>query len=175
MIKDSFCNYCGAEYSPEINYPKQCLQCHQIVYHNPLPVVVAVIPVSCHKEGDPYRKLLLARRGIQPGIGKLAFPSGYIEYGESWQQALQREVKEEINLDVKPLNVIEILNSEFKKHICIFGLTETIRKEDIDFSFTNEETQEIRLFQDQKYGRNIGLAFPIQSYIYDIMIQRINL
>ena len=40
-------------------------------------------------------KLLLVRRGKPPGQGYWSIPGGHVEPGESWQQAVEREVLEE--------------------------------------------------------------------------------
>ena len=48
-------------------------------------MAVALVPVDSG--------LLVVRRGIEPGRGKLALPGGYINYGESWQAACAREVQ----------------------------------------------------------------------------------
>jgi len=64
-----------------------------VSYRNPLPVAVLVLPVE-------KRGLLMVRRATPP-IG-LAFPSGFIEYGERWQDAAARELAEEAGVRVDP-------------------------------------------------------------------------
>jgi ADP-ribose pyrophosphatase YjhB (NUDIX family) len=39
--------------------------------------------------------VLVVRRGIEPQLGKWALPGGYVDLGESWQEAGAREVFEE--------------------------------------------------------------------------------
>lgn len=53
-------------------------------------------------------KVLLARHTYGDGKGKLIVPGGYVEYGESPQEALIREYQEEIGIEVKPENIIGI-------------------------------------------------------------------
>lgn len=67
--------------------------------------------------------LLVVRRNIDPGRGKLALPGGFIELEESWQEAGTRELFEETGIGIEP----QVL-SPFAVHsapdgtILIFGL-----------------------------------------------------
>lgn len=53
-------------------------------------------------------KVLLARHTYGNGKGMLIVPGGYVEYGETPQNALVREYKEETNVVVKPCDIIAI-------------------------------------------------------------------
>lgn len=53
-------------------------------------------------------KVLLARHTYGPGTGKLIIPGGYVNFGETPQDALIREFMEETHITVKPLNIIGI-------------------------------------------------------------------
>jgi ADP-ribose pyrophosphatase YjhB (NUDIX family) len=64
---------------------------------NPLPVSVVLLPVD---DG-----LLLVRRAIPP-VGQLALPGGYINQGESWEEAGARELYEETGIRVDPSELV---------------------------------------------------------------------
>jgi 8-oxo-dGTP diphosphatase len=64
-----------------------------------IPCVGAVI-----KDGDG--RMLLIRRGHEPGKGLWSIPGGKIESGESDSEALVREVLEETGLTVRPGRLI---------------------------------------------------------------------
>ncbi len=53
-------------------------------------------------------KVLLARHTYGNGKGLLIVPGGYIEYGESPQEALKREYREEVKLEIEPEEIIGI-------------------------------------------------------------------
>jgi ADP-ribose pyrophosphatase YjhB (NUDIX family) len=53
-------------------------------------------------------KVLLARHTYGRGKGKLIIPGGYVENGESPQQAVVREFIEETNVTIKPNKIIGI-------------------------------------------------------------------
>ena len=53
-------------------------------------------------------KVLLARHTYGSGAGKLIVPGGYVNYGETPQDALVREFMEETLITVKPLDIIGV-------------------------------------------------------------------
>jgi ADP-ribose pyrophosphatase YjhB (NUDIX family) len=89
-----FCTACGDAVGPE--WPRKC-PCGHVAYRNPVPVAVLLLPVD---DG-----LLVIRRDIDPGKGKLALPGGFIEHGESWQHAAARECAEEAGAVVDPAGI----------------------------------------------------------------------
>lgn len=60
-----------------------------------IPCVGAVIV-------DPLGRLLLIKRGHEPGVGLWSLPGGRVEPGETDAAALVREMREECGLDVVP-------------------------------------------------------------------------
>jgi 8-oxo-dGTP diphosphatase len=51
-------------------------------------------------------RVLLIRRGKEPLYGRWLIPGGTVELGESLEQALVRELREETGLDVEPLEML---------------------------------------------------------------------
>lgn len=62
-------------------------------YRNPALTVDGVVVLD--------GKLLLVRRGQYPFEGILALPGGFVEYGETVEEAVMREVEEETGLSCK--------------------------------------------------------------------------
>ena len=91
------CTFCGARFTPGQPWPRRCAACGETTYRNPAPVAVAVQPV---RSG-----LMVVRRGIPPGADRLALPGGFIDMGETWQQAAVRELSEETGLRADPGSV----------------------------------------------------------------------
>ena len=90
----SFCSACGERVAP--SWPRKC-DCGHTAYRNPVPVAVLLLPAD---DG-----LLVIRRDIDPGRGLLALPGGFVEYGETWQQAAARECAEEAGVSVDPADI----------------------------------------------------------------------
>ncbi len=64
----------------------------------PSPLVVACVGAVVH---DDRGRLLLVRRGRDPHRGRWSLPGGRVEEGESPEQAIEREVREETGLSVR--------------------------------------------------------------------------
>jgi 8-oxo-dGTP diphosphatase len=70
-----------------------CSECGLVIYRNP-KVAAGVIPVH---DG----KIVLVRRAMNPSKGLWVFPGGYVDAGESVEDAARREVWEETGLTVR--------------------------------------------------------------------------
>jgi ADP-ribose pyrophosphatase YjhB (NUDIX family) len=70
-----------------------CGRCEFIHYQNPKVVAGAVCTWK--------DKILMAKRAIEPRKGFWTLPAGYMELGETTEQAAQREAKEEACADIE--------------------------------------------------------------------------
>jgi ADP-ribose pyrophosphatase YjhB (NUDIX family) len=134
MPRDAYCNRCGTKLA-ESAYPRTCPACGLEIWANPIPVAVALVPV-----GDG---VLVVRRGIPPGIGKLALVGGFLEETESWQAGMAREVREETNVVVDPASITLLTiasSSPRPNRVLIFGVTAPV--DTLPPFEANAETQE---------------------------------
>src|SRR2546430_16924216 len=71
-------------------------------------VMTARVPCAGAVVKDQAGRLLLVRRGREPGRGRWSLPGGRVEPGETAAEAAVREVREETGLDVVAGPRIEI-------------------------------------------------------------------
>ena len=60
-----------------------------------------------HKD-DEYHDILLVTRGRDPFAGKLAFPGGFVNYGEDPEHGCIRELIEETELEGKDIELLTV-------------------------------------------------------------------
>lgn len=58
-------------------------------------------------QGD---SVLLARRDKEPGKGQWSIPGGAVELGETLEEALKREILEEVSLDIEIKGLIRLID-----------------------------------------------------------------
>jgi 8-oxo-dGTP diphosphatase len=139
----SYCSYCGTPYGPAASWPRVCPGCGETTWRNPLPVAVALLPVEGAGPTGDTPGLVVVRRGIEPARGQLALPGGFIEVGESWQEATVRELREETGLVAAAEEVrLFAVHSAPLATINVFGLLPTRRLDDLPASAPTEEATE---------------------------------
>ena len=94
LAEARYCPRCGRP--AQIDFPRRisCPHCGFAAYYNPKPVA-AVIPV------DATGRVILLRRGFDPGAGLWTFPGGFVELGESVPDAAHREIDEELGIAIE--------------------------------------------------------------------------
>ena len=55
-------------------------------------------------------QVVLVRRGHEPALGEWSLPGGMVELGETIEQAIIREVQEEVGLTVEVANLVAVLD-----------------------------------------------------------------
>ena len=86
-----FCPRCGAPATVQFPRSLRCTRCEYVAFYNPKPV-------GCAIARDPDGRVWLARRGHEPGLGLWSMPGGFIDLGESVEEAIVREVREELDV-----------------------------------------------------------------------------
>jgi ADP-ribose pyrophosphatase YjhB (NUDIX family) len=108
----NFCSHCGQPVTVLVPEGDQrprhvCTSCGRIHYQNPR-IVAGCVP---EHEG----RILLCRRAIEPRRGYWTIPAGFMENGETTQDAARRESLEEALADVEIgslLAVVHVLHAD---------------------------------------------------------------
>lgn len=89
-----YCPACGSErFGVNDRYSKRCGRCGFVYYANPKAATVAVI---VNGRGE----ILVCRRADDPAKGTLDLPGGFTDIGETAEEGVRREVREETGLTV---------------------------------------------------------------------------
>ena len=102
----NFCRRCGKPLTHIKDHLYQCTDGHTI-YGNQSPAVgVFFVSSDC-------QRVLLTVRGIDPGKGMLGAPGGFLDAKETFEEAIAREVREEISLDPVDYGNLSYLTSQY--------------------------------------------------------------
>jgi 8-oxo-dGTP diphosphatase len=99
-----FCARCGGKLASRMLKQGEplrlvCGDCGFIFYLDPKVAACTI----CMVDGG----IVLARRGIEPELGKWVFPGGFVDRGEAVAAAAVRETQEEVNLRVSLLGILD--------------------------------------------------------------------
>lgn len=90
-----FCPVCGKDGFEENDWKsKRCPHCGFVYYHNPATATAALIE---NEAGE----LLVVRRAREPAKGTLDLPGGFCDCGETAEEGVVREIREETGLEAK--------------------------------------------------------------------------
>ncbi len=107
-----FCPRCGA--AARVSFPRSmgCEACGYQVYFNPKPVA-SVIPWT--EEG----RVVLLRRAFDPGAGLWTFPGGFVDLGESVEDAALRETREELEIGVELRGLVGVYSRAEDRNVLV--------------------------------------------------------
>jgi ADP-ribose pyrophosphatase YjhB (NUDIX family) len=130
-----FCPRCGNEAT--VTYPRSitCPNCGYGAFYNPKPVACAIT-------ANPDGNLLLLRRGFEPNRGRWSMPGGFVDLGESVEDAAIRETKEETNLDIGLTNLVGVYSRSTDRIVVVVYAAHTEGT-----PVRTEEALEVQAFQ----------------------------
>ncbi|MFW6022692.1 MAG: NUDIX domain-containing protein, partial [Halanaerobiaceae bacterium] len=127
MYKYNFCPTCGDKLNEDKidgHMRKHCRKCNFVHYINPKPAV-GIVAVK-------DEKILLIKRGVDPGKGTWSLPSGFIEIDESAEEACLRELKEETGLTGEVRELLGVFTEDAEIYgpvILVIYLVDSLRGE----------------------------------------------
>ena len=95
-------NYCPSCRSSDIVFDNNkkfiCRDCSFTYYHNVAAAVATILQFD--------NKIVLIKRAKEPAKGKLDLPGGFVDPKESAEDAVIREIKEELQIDIRELKYL---------------------------------------------------------------------
>ena len=165
MKKLIYCSTCNTKNNfstieGELRY--HCPNCKTIHYQNPKPTATLI----CIKKNE----ILLVKRAFPPAKGEWSLPGGFIELGETPEDAAKRELKEETNLNgevVKLLGHCSHFNSIFGD-ILLIGMEVEIKN--WDNLIPGDDADEAGFFNIKNCPK---LAFECHQKIFNMYLKTI--
>ncbi len=136
-----YCPICGRVLELGVIEGKERKFCSNgdfVDYKNPLPVATAITIRN--------NKLLLIKRGIPPQKGMWGPPSGFIETGETPEEACLRELKEETGISGKIIKLAGISRIEDKEVYGDMLVARYVVKAGDEEPVPGDEVEDVRFF-----------------------------
>jgi len=141
-----YCSHCGHVLSrqwlvSEMRERDVCAACHHVHYENPKVLVAGII----HWRDE----ILLCKRAAEPAKGRWCVPMGFLEKGETLEEALARELYEETRLVVPP-TAFALYAISSLPHIDQVHVVYRAKLISAPTPIANKESTEVRMFSESK-------------------------
>lgn len=101
----SNCPVCLGKLLEKENF-KKCSVCNREFYDNPVLAAGLVI-------WNNQNQIMLGERKNDPGKGQYSFPGGFVDVGESVEDAIKREIKEELQINVDQFTYLTSTDNDY--------------------------------------------------------------
>ena len=148
----SFCPKCGGALESKVLKAFEparlvCSRCQFVFFLDPKVAAGALFKLD--------GSIVLLQRGIEPSYGKWVFPGGYVDRGETVEGAAVRETKEEVNLDIRLVSLLNVYSYANSPVIVVVYTAEIVGGK----LKAGDETLDVRAFAPKKLPWS-ELAFP---------------
>ena len=97
--------------------PLVCERCAWRWYSNPKPAAAVLLERRGTPDGEPA--ILLLRRAVEPGYGEWDLPAGYLDPGESFEDAARRETREEAGITADLMSISGVYHSPYANAVTV--------------------------------------------------------
>lgn len=116
----NFCPACGQPLvAAKPGKSIHCRACDFLLYFNSSTAVAAII-VNTHNE------VLFTMRRSDPAKGLLDLPGGFVDPGETAEEALVREIREELNLELSSFRFLKSFANTYYYHSVLYHTTDLV-------------------------------------------------
>ena len=154
--RNGFCSVCGHRTTMQrAGQTRQCVKCEAHNYPRTDPVIIAVV-------SDKNRCLLGQSRGRMASSNRYSALAGFVDQGESIEEAVTREVMEEAGIRIKNVRYHSSQPWPFPSSLMIGCHAEALTT---DISMDAEEMTDVRWFEREEVllaleGKSEKLAVP---------------
>jgi len=157
-----YCPKCGSE--KFVASGERSMKCGNCGFHYFVNSVAAVAALITDDEG----KLMLVTRGVEPDYGKLDLPGGFVDPMETAEEAVKRELSEELGLTVTHLEYLfsapnEYVFSEFK--VFTLDLAFRVRVESVENLKAMDDILAYRFYSEEEIDYDEIPAPSINGFV----------
>ena len=152
-----YCPRCGRE--ADVAFPRSitCPHCGYGAYYNPKPVACAI-------PRDGEGRLWLLRRAFDPGAGLWTFPGGFVDLGESVEEAARRETLEEMEIDVELSGLVGVYSRADERIVLVVYAATALGT-----PRTTEEATEVRAFAPAELPWGELAFWSTEQALHDVL------
>jgi len=129
-----FCPRCGEE--AVVDFPRSlvCDSCGYQALWSPEPVAAAI-------PRDEDGRIWLLRRAQHEGAGRWTFPGGYVELGETVEDAARRETREELEMEIELGDLVGVYSRADERVVLV-----VFQARALGIASETDEATEVRAF-----------------------------
>lgn len=164
-----YCSKCGSsDFRIDGSRSLKCKACGFHFFINSAAAVAALVV-------DQKNRLMLVTRGVEPDYGKLDLPGGFIDPGETAENAVIRELKEELDLDVKSLSYLgsepnEYIFSEFS--VYTLDMAFLVKAKSLEGLKAMDDILAYQFFEEEELDYDNIAAPSIKSFVKRYFLQQ---
>jgi ADP-ribose pyrophosphatase YjhB (NUDIX family) len=159
-----FCPKCG---SPQFEIAgERSLKCASCGFHYFINASAAVAALVTDGNG----RLMLVTRGIEPDYGKLDLPGGFVDHSESVEDAVKRELFEELGMKVKSIKYVSSAPNEYVFSgfsVFTIDLAFEVIPESVDDLTPMDDIIEYRFYAENEFKYNDIPAPSMKKFVKD--------
>lgn len=129
-------------------------------------VVIAILS-RMGDSGEREFLLVGSKKDFGPFTGLFYPPGGKVEAGESEEETLVRELKEELDLDIRPVERLATTPGDIAEQTTYWWKCETAH---VDFKIRNEEIAEARWFTESEATKSPLIWPATQKFFQDYLV-----
>src|SRR5919112_2701668 len=133
-----FCPRCAQP--AQVTFPRElrCEACGYRALWSPEPVAAAI-------PRDAEGRIWLLRRTLHEGAGRWTFPGGFVELGESVEDAARRETREEMEIDIELGGLVGVYSRAQERVVLVVFAARALGT-----PRTTEEATEVRAYAPEE-------------------------